>query len=187
MILSPEDIRKVRPVAENLNDPSRLVTYMREAEALRLIDAIGAGLYRWFDESDFWGDGPFVYARPDGVKISITRQEYDTIMDGGYYTTDCGMFKTEGLRAAIAYIAYSRFVVNNPITPTAYGVVYKDGQFSTRVEDSVMVRSSNEAKKIGEAYLDGVVAHLKALGLLCSCSRSAGASSRDIIVKSRKL
>lgn len=53
MILNSNDLRNVRPIAENINDPARLEPYIREAETLRLVDAIGANLYRWLDETDF--------------------------------------------------------------------------------------------------------------------------------------
>ena len=53
MILNSNDLRNVRPIAENINDPARLEPYVREAETLRLVDAIGANLYRWLDETDF--------------------------------------------------------------------------------------------------------------------------------------
>ena len=45
-------------------------------------------------------------------------------MEGGYYDGGCsGDGRSEGLKIAIAYIAYSRCIVNNPINPTAFGAV----------------------------------------------------------------
>lgn len=166
MILKPDNIRKVRPVAENLNDPVRLVTYIREAETLRLVDAIGADLYNWLDTGDFSGDGPYTYIRPDKDAVSITKEQYSILTDGGYFSEGCGNGRTEGLITAVAYIAYARFIMNNPINATAHGVVYKNGEFSSKVDDIALVRNSNEARKIGEAYLEGVVRCLTAYGLL---------------------
>lgn len=185
MILKPEDLRRVRPIAENLNDPNRLITYMHEAETLRLIDAIGAKLYYWLDCSDFSGPGPFEY---DGV--TITKAQYEALMCGGYYGSDecCnGNGHSVGLITAIAYIAYSRFIVNNPINATAFGVRYKDGEFSSRVEDMVLIRNSNDAKRIGEAYLEQVIEHCKALGLLCCGKQYKDKSIRMIRVGRHKL
>lgn len=70
MILNSNDLRNVRPIAENINDPARLEPYIREAETLRLVDAIGANLYRWLDETDFSGPGPFQYGDVTITKIS---------------------------------------------------------------------------------------------------------------------
>lgn len=188
MILTPENIRKVRPIAENLNDPARLMTYIREAETLRLVGAIGADLYDWLDTADFSGDGPYVYSRPDGDVISITKEEHDIMMAGGYFSDGCGgRGRTEGLLTAIAYIAYARFIMNNPINATAHGVVFKAGEFSTRVDDTVLVRNSNEARKIGEAYLEGVVKCLAAYRLL-GCRRKYSEVPRRIVrIKREKL
>lgn len=178
MILSYNDIRNVRPIAENINDPARLEPYIREAETLRLVDAIGANLYRWLDETDFSGLGPFQYG-----DVAITKDQYTAAMEGGYY--DGG--RSEGLKIAIAYIAYSRFIVNNPINPTAFGVRYKDGEFSTRVEDNIIVRNSNEARNIGEAYLEKAINHLKALQLLTPCTEYKESPARKIIIGCNKL
>lgn len=197
MILNSNDIRNVRPIAENINDPARLEPYIREAETLRLMDAIGANLYRWLDETDFSGPGPFQYGgvtitedrvltTEDQVtkdQVSITKDQYTAVMEGGYY--DGG--RSEGLKVAIAYIAYSRFIVNNPINATAFGVRYKDGEFSTRVEDNIIIRSSNEARNIGEAYLEKAINHLKALRLLTSCTEYKESPSRKMIIGRNKL
>lgn len=175
MILTPDAIRSVRPIAENINDPARLQTYLAEAENLRLIDALGASLYQWLDEYDFSTLDPFVYVTPNGREVYIDRTQYDILMNGGYYPgckCKCAgsLQKTVGIITAIAYIAYSRFIVNNPINSTAFGVVHKMGEFSAQVNDTVLIRTSNEAKKIGEAYLRGVVECAEAFELLtCGC------------------
>lgn len=236
MILNFNDLRNVRPIAENINDPARLEPYIREAETLRLVDAIGANLYRWLDETDFSGPGPFQYGdvtitegrvpitknqvattrdrytadmedryydetdfSGDGTitedrvlttkdqvtkdQVTITKDQYTAVMEGGYYEGG----RSEGLKVAIAYIAYSRFIVNNPISPTAFGVRYKDGEFSTRVEDNIIVRSSNEARNIGEAYLEKAINHLKALRLLTPCTEYKESPARKIIIGRNKL
>lgn len=192
MILNFNDLRNVRPIAENINDPARLEPHIREAETLRLVDAIGANLYRWLDETDFSGPGPFQYGDvniTEGLvpitknQVTITKDQYTAVMEGGYYEGG----RSEGLKVAIAYIAYSRFIVNNPISPTAFGVRYKDGEFSTRVEDNIIIRSSNEARNIGEAYLEKAINHLKALRLLTPCTEYKESPSRKMIIGRNKL
>lgn len=192
MILNFNDLRNVRPIAENINDPARLEPYIREAETLRLVDAIGANLYRWLDETDFSGPGPFQYGDvniTEGLvpitknQVTITKDQYTAVMEGGYYEGG----RSEGLKVAIAYIAYSRFIVNNPISPTAFGVRYKEGEFSTRVEDNIIIRSSNEARNIGEAYLEKSINHLKALRLLTPCTEYKESPSRKMIIGRNKL
>lgn len=171
MILKPPDLRKVRPIAENINDPARIEPYIREAETLRLVDLLGATLYKWIEETDFSGPGPFAFTKDNGEQVELTAEDVNILLDGGYYTDSCGKGQmTEGLRTGIAYLAYARFVMNNPINPTAFGVRYKNGEFSTEVEDSVLARTAAEARKIGEAYLAKAMEYVKALGLLPSCA-----------------
>lgn len=166
---------------------ARLEPYLIESESLRLIDAIGATLYEWLDASDFTGAGPFLYTRPDGLGVSITKDEHTVVLDGGYFTGCGGERKwTAGLVPSIAYIAYSRFVMNNPINATAFGVVHKLGEFSTPVDDNVLVRNSNEARKVGEAYLATTIEHLTALQLI-GCATYIEAPRRIIRVGQHKL
>lgn len=188
MILKPQDLRKVRPIAENINDPARIEPYIREAETLRLVDLLGATLYKWIETTDFSGPGPFVFTRDDGGQVQLTPENTQTLLDGGYYTDSCGRGQmTEGLRTGIAYLAYSRFVMNNPVNPTAFGVRYKNGEFSTEVEDSVLARTAAEARKIGEAYLAKAVEYARFLGLLPSCATPPKNPAFSLRISRKKL
>lgn len=192
MILTTDELRKVRPIAENINDLSRLEPYVREAETLTIVDAIGADLYRWLDEN-IKGSTDLTYVRPDGKSIELSPEEFLTIFNGGYYVSSCcdcrsNTRKTEGLNIAIAYLAYSRFIMNNGVNPTAYGVKFKDSDFSTSVEFAALNRASSEAKKLGEAYLTKEIEHLQALGLLgdCGCKCNERHIPADNLVIKRK-
>lgn len=183
MILNTQNLRRIRPIADNLNDLARLEPYIREAETLRLVDLLGAGVYRWLDEHC-----------PDTAQVSeyngkiYTKTQIDILLDGGYYTDQCGNTKrTEGVRTAIAYTAYARFLTNNPINPTAFGVKYKNGEFSSDVDNVAIARASSEAIKISEAYLNGVVDYARFLGLLPCCSTNLGAPSRSLRIRRPKL
>jgi len=132
MIIVPEDIRAVRPIAENVNDTKRLLPYIDECEKLFLMPAIGVALYKSLDSE----------TKPDN---------FDKIMDGGYYDNDTKHFP--GLREAMGYLVYSRFVRNQNVNVTAFAVVTKQGQFSDNVDDRTIVRTANDAEKIGLEYL----------------------------------
>ncbi len=186
MLLTIQDINRVRPIAANINAKERLEPYLAEAERLRLMDVLGAPLYRWLDETDFTTGDTFTYTRPDGTETTITADDHDALMNGGYYAGCCGEKYSNGIVAATAYIAYSRFIVNNPINITAFGVRYKDGEFSSRTEDNAIVRASNDARRIGEAYFEEVTAHCSSLGLL-ECRPYTEAPRHIVRVGQRKL
>ena len=147
------------------------------------MDVIGSHLYRWLDTTDFATGDTFDYITPSGTPVTITRAQYNALMHGGYYDVPgCASGYSQGLSAAIAYIAYARFVVNNPINVTAFGVKTKSSAYSENVSDTILIRSANDAQKIGEAYLAKCVEQLKSFGLI-ECRRySAGASSRYNVI-----
>ncbi len=153
MILRSDDIRRVRPVAENLNDISRLEPYIKEAENLRHPTS----------EEEL----------PPYHGTEVDRSDILAVFYGGYYQ-GCGCAEIQhnpGLIPAIAYIAYSRFLGNNQINATAFGVVTKLGEFSSPSSDMSVVRAQNEARMVGEAYLKKSIEHLESLGLMCGCQQ----------------
>lgn len=183
MIIQPDTLRRYRPIAENIEDPARIVPYIREAETLRLVDVIGASLYHWLDSTDFSTGDTFDYLSPSGRVVTITAAQYAALMNGGYYDRPgCGSGYSEGLSAAIAYIAYARFVVNNPINVTAFGVKTKSSAYSENVSDTILIRSANDAQKIGEAYLQKCVEQLRTMGLIECLEYREGASSKYHVI-----
>jgi len=133
MIITPEDIRSVRPISENVNDVKRLIPYIEEAEKIYLIKAIGAVKYKELE-----ADKP-------------NFENFTLLMDGGYYDDDKVYFS--GLRSAMGYLVYGRFVRNQNINATAFGIVAKQGQFSEQVDEKTIVRISNDAEKTGLEFL----------------------------------
>ena len=181
MLIKTDDLRKFRPIAQNIDDAERLQPYVNEAESLRIIDVLGASLYRWLDTTDFSKGESFDYITPSGKVVTISIEQYNEIMNGGYYGNpgcDCVGGYSAGLIAAISYIAYSRFIVNNPINVTAYGVKVKNTEFSENVNDSILIRSANDARKIGEAYLEKCVEQMKVFGLIECRKYSEGAGGK---------
>ena len=139
MIITPEDIRRIRPIAENVNDQKRLVPYIEECEKLFLLPAIGAAVYKQLDSQD----------KPEN---------FDVLMDGGYYDNDTKYFC--GLRQAMGYLVYSRFARNQNVNATAFGFTQKNSQFSDPVDDKTVVRIANDAEKVGLGYLKGCIEYL---------------------------
>jgi len=152
MIVTFEHIRKVRPIADNIDDEIRILPYMEEVEALDLIPAIGAGLYKQLNNGEI--------------------EALDDLLNGCYFSGNCGQERRhEGLIKAVAYLSYARFVRNNQINVTAFGATLKTTQFSEPIDEKMLIRHSNEAEKIGQAYLNGVIDFLRYKGLLCTTKK----------------
>ena len=155
MIITPANIRAVRPIAENVNDEKRLVPYIDECEKLYLIPAFGAKAYKQL-ESDVLQDNNGV-PLTDNTALGIS-SDIDKLFDGCYYDNDNQ--HCEGLKKAMGYLVYSRFVRNQNINATAFGIVAKQGQFSETVDEKTIVRIANDAEKIGLEYLKQCVNYL---------------------------
>jgi len=150
MLITYQDIRNVRPIADNIIDEKRIAPYIEEAERLDVMPAIGTELYRQLDEDE----------------SAMSEYLRTLFRDGGYY--DCYGKWFAGINATIAYLAYTRFVKNNSVNVTAFGVVSKSTNFSEPVEEKTLVRHANNAEKIGLEYLRQCVDFLKAHGLICN-------------------
>jgi hypothetical protein len=138
MIINYTDIRAVRPIAENLIDEKRLAPYIDEADKLYLLPALGATLHK---------------------EIETDKTTYATLLAGGYYDADTRHFA--GLTQATGYLAYARFVRNQNLNITPFGVVQKQTQYSNPVDEKTIIRVANEAEKIGLEYLHQCVEYLK--------------------------
>jgi hypothetical protein len=144
MIIEYADIRNVRPIAENIIDEKRIRPYIEEADKLHLLPALGALLHK---------------------NISDNKANYESLFSGGYYDDDRHYFA--GLREAIGYLSYSRFIRNNSVSVTAFGVVVKQGDFSQPADEKTIVRIANESEKIGLEYLNQCIGYLKFIGKIC--------------------
>lgn len=171
MIAKIDCIRRVRPIAQNIDGISRIEPYIREAEQLNILPQIGADVYRWFDETDFEAAGPWVYTTPAGRQVHVTKQLAEELLYGGYYAGACGSEHSMGLVAAAAYYAYARAVLDHQVNVTSFGVVKKRSEFSDPVDATTLIQVSREAKKLGDEVTREVIGHLKAVGIIASCAK----------------
>lgn len=169
MIITTDNIRQVRPIAQNIDDVARIEPYIREAEALNVMPVIGADVYRFLDTTDFSVGESWTFVNKRGESIAIDRAQYEALIYGGYYESDCGGGHSLGLAAACAYYAYGRAVMNNQVNVTSFGVVRKRSDFSEPVDSGILIQVSREAQKLGDEVLRQVVEQLRTYGMLCDC------------------
>ena len=92
----------------------------------------------------------------DSLLIAIRRNPsaYAALLNGGVYITANGEEKAfEGLKSALAYFTYARFVRNNDGNVTRSGFMVKDNEHSTRASEQEKERAWNDVRAIGERYL----------------------------------
>lgn len=179
MIITPNDIRKVRPIANNIEDIARIEPYIDNAEKLDILPEIGASLYKQFDEAVklnvFQIKGGINIITNSSKEILLTSSQWDEFLNGAYYNCDdCGcdgLRHSEGLIAATAYLAYSRLLPNHPVNVTAFGIVKKLGPLSEPIDEKTLYTAANSAKKIGLEFLRQTVDHLRCKGFIDECRK----------------
>lgn len=154
MIIEVNDIRRYRQLAENI-DPRRVEPYIREAEVLDVAPELG-------------GDEVLRLAAEDRELTDDER----TLLSGGSWTDGCGRTHIfEGLKAAVAYLAYSRFVAANAVQVTPYGVVTKEADDSSPASAQSVAAVASTAMKIGRQHLADAVEWWRRKNGQCGCGR----------------
>lgn len=88
-------------------------------------------------------------------------EKYETLMQGGKYTTKCGNVKLfKGLKSAIAYYAYARLIELGVFELTRAGAVVKTGENSQRASSSQIAITTNRIYSTAGHYLRDCQAYL---------------------------
>ena len=174
MLIDVKDLQSVRQMAQNIKN-ERIEIYIREAETLDILPRIGAEFYQKLSNL---GDIVLGEAREyllvnDDNHIAVENEGDLPINEwkflyGGYYRDRCGVLRRmEGIKKALCYFTYARFVLQHGTNVTPFGVVSKMGDESSSVDLRTLNAVSAEARKIGEEYLSQTLAYweeVKAVG-----------------------
>lgn len=152
MIIDSNYIREIRDISSNVDDVKRIDPYIEEAEKEWVIPSIGAKLYKDLDNG-------------------VESDNNSLLLEGGYYNEDTAYLS--GLKKAISYLAYSRYIRNSNVFLTSSGARTKGTlEFSDSVDDRAVVRVANEAEKRGMKLLDECVAYLNYIGSQATRAKS---------------
>lgn len=168
-LIEVDDIRAVRPLAENI-DEARVNVYIDEAERLDILPAIGGEIFKTLrNVGVIMVDEQGTELQDEAGNTIKTLDEGDLpadvqlLLNGGYWDTDkdggCGcckgggVIRFEGIRAAECYFAYARLIRNNSVNVTRFGVVIKEADDSSPASGQQIAAISNDAYKIGAEYL----------------------------------
>lgn len=162
MIINSDHIRVARSIAANIDD-KRIDTYIREVEMLWVIPAFTPAVYKKIEASVLMDNQSHPITDNDNNLLTFTHLgDYDTLLIGGYYDEDRSYLA--GLIQAVSYLAYSRFIKNQQLNVTAFGVVLKKSEFSEPANDVMILKASKDAEKNGLEYLNQCAAYLKYIG-----------------------
>lgn len=145
-LISIEDIQVYKEISNNTDVTKKVDTYIIEAQEFDLRRVMGDELYL-----------DFIDKRENGW---AEKEEYKTLFDGGNYTYQGRTFSFAGLKAVLVYYAYARIIPNLNDQVTAFGLVNKTNEFSSRSEDKIIQRKVAQAISGAEVYQRQMIDYL---------------------------
>lgn len=146
-LISANEARTLaRPVGRVADD--KMLKFVEEAENLYVFPKLGYELMKNLHEKK-------------------EEEPYKTMLDGGDWQDETNEWHHfEGLKKAEAYLAYSKLVMYGDFESTRYGMVSKDGDYSTHISSKERSAIYSDALAMGQAYLGMCVIYAKAKGLM---------------------
>lgn len=146
LLINITDIINVRPTAKEI-DQSRIEPFIQEAQRHDLRNIFGEAFYFDFiSKFDVTGDP--MYAN------------YQTLLNGGTWSYNGQSRQYFGLRDMLSYFTLARFVKNNPMNITRYGVVQKTNPNSEPVSQASLNDLITELKSVAISYQGQVIEYL---------------------------
>jgi hypothetical protein len=140
-----QDIQTLRPAAEI--DGQRWEPYALEAQDQDLRPILGDGLY--YDFMTKW------YSTGDAMYTA-----YQNLLNGTTYTYNGQTIYFDGLKPMIVYFTLARFVQNNPIHVTRFGIVMKTTNNSQNVDPVTLRQVVSELRSNAVTYKNQVDTYL---------------------------
>lgn len=141
LLINREDFRPFRDIADNIDAARRLDTYIQEAQQHDIRPVLNA-----------CGKDFFYYITQNQQNTAINK-----LLEGGTYTdSDGDTIDFKGLKPAIVYYAYARFLSNQQVNVTRHGITAKTSQYSEPISGNTITRLIEEARSNAYAYMQEV-------------------------------
>lgn len=138
-LITRDDIAKYRQIAKTSNS-DKLNESILDAQLLDLKPLLGEKL---FDS---------IIANPE---------QHNELLDGGVYTYDGIEYSNYGLKMALAYFAYSRYVMFSHVTDTPYAIVEKRNSESQPITPDTKKSIFNTNREMAAKAWSNVKAYLQ--------------------------
>lgn len=137
MIITRAILDTIKPLDKSLKD-DRVNMYIIEAERIDVSEVLGDVMYKELI---------------DGLSNSPIVQKWTDLVDGCNYVYNAENYIFYGLKYAIAYFAYARFLQSQQINVTTHGIVRKTFENSDVLDSKTLKIEIDKCQEIGSAYL----------------------------------
>lgn len=136
LLISPSNFAQYRQLSASIDASARLEPYIRQAQELDLLPLLGNALFTH-------------------IVNNPTTPENTALLDGGPYTHNSQHLTHFGLRAALVFFAYARFIEAQNISITRFGVVYKaNTDVSERIDTATLQHLISQTREQAQAYFN---------------------------------
>lgn len=154
-----------RPIGKHVSE-DKLLAFITETEQMNIKPAIGEQLFKDLLEQD------------------CANEEYKILLKGGSYEDECGnLASLMGLKVAISYFVYARNVMTGDFESTRYGMVVKDGDYSTRISAKERSDVYNNTLEVANYYLSECVKYCRVKKLIKSKTNPAVVATGGITIR----
>nr|DAN89907.1 MAG TPA: hypothetical protein [Caudoviricetes sp.] len=145
-------------------DDDDILSYINETEQIDIKKALGDKLFMDVLENE-------------GGK-------YDILLKGGSYTSKDNIVHTfVGLKIAMSYYVYGRFVKNAYIQADRFGAVIKDGEYSSQPSAKERSDCYNDAFQVAYTYLQECLNYINTMFPSGNCGDKKYIKSNRVIIR----
>lgn len=164
-LITPNELKSLgRPIGRV--EDTKLLAYITETEQLNIKPVLGDKLFL------------------DLLEYGEEKEEYKTLLNGGSYSdNNDNVSSFLGLKVAMSYFVYAQNVMSGDFQSTRYGMVLKDGDFSSHISSKERSDCYNNALEVANHYLKECVRYCRHTGLIQNSKKNTIATGGLIIRK----
>ena len=154
-----------RPIGKHVSE-EKLLAYITEVEQMNIKPSLGEALFQSL------------------LAEGYSRDEYKLLLNGGTYEDQCGNIASFlGLKVAISYFVYAQNVMMGDFESTRYGMVIKDGDYSTRISSKERSDCYNNTLEVANYYLAECVKYCKVKKLITTKTNRSVVSTGGMTIR----
>ena len=165
-LIEVEELRKLgRPIGKHVSE-DKLLAFITEVEQMNIKPSLGEALFHSLLE--------------EGDSV----EDYNTLLNGGTYEDECGnLCSLMGLKVTMSYFVYAQNVMTGDFESTRYGMVIKDGDYSTRISSKERSDCYNNTLEVANYYLSECVKFCRAKNLIMSKTNPSVVSTGGLTIR----
>lgn len=147
-LIKPAELAEYgRPISKN-TDEDKLNAYITEAEQMNIKPVLGDGLFLSILEKG-----------EDDEKIKM-------LLNGGTYQSGDKIYTFVGLKAAVSYYVFAKYLMVGDFNATRFGVTMKEDSYSSHISSAERSNAYSDTLEVANCYLQDCVSYCKRNGLM---------------------